>query len=47
MYKLLLLLLLVASFNSELIQVLTVFRHGSRYPVHNTYDGADTAQDHG
>ena len=47
MKKLLLGLLMVASITSELLQVMTVFRHGSRYPAHNTYDGAETSQDHG
>lgn len=47
MQKLLLLGLFIALLNSELIQVATIFRHGSRYPVHNTYDGAETKEDWG
>ena len=39
MYKILIAALLFISLNSELVQVATIFRHGSRYPVHSTYDG--------
>lgn len=47
MSKLLIVAFLLLAINSELLQVVTIFRHGSRYPNRNTYDAEETKQDWG